>query len=96
MDWGDRLVRANQRGVLSLIVLLCICILIQMLGLPVTFLSLLASDDLLKSQLVSEDFSTPSQVQYSEGLVQGTGSVYSSSMLKLLILQESFFHPPAA
>lgn len=67
-----------------------------MLGLPVTFLSLLDSDELLKSQPGSEDFSAPTQVLHPETLVQGIGSVHTVSIRRLLILPKSFFHPPAA
>ena len=95
-QWKFGCLRGNQSGIASLIVVLCVCILIQMLGLPVTFLSLLDSDDLLKSQPGAEDFSAPSQVLYPDRPGQVTGTVQVPAMLVLLVLPRTFFHPPAA
>ena len=94
--WKFGLFRGNQPGVASLIVLLCVCILIQMLGLPVTFLSLLDSDNLLKLEPGSEDFSSPSQLLYPRTLIQVTETAHSLSMLQPQVLLKSFFHPPTA
>ena len=50
------------RGVACLIILLCICVVTQMLGVPVTLIGLLNADVLTKSEPISEDYSTPSTV----------------------------------
>lgn len=48
---------------MCVVLLLCLCVTIQMLGLPVTFLGLLTEDILLKCDPVSEDVSVLSAAQ---------------------------------
>lgn len=83
------------RGAASLILLLCICVVTQMLGVPVTLIGLLNADVLTKSEPVSEDFSTlstlpePGQPHLLSLLIQ------FRSMSQLPILPVSVFRPPS-
>lgn len=82
------------RGVACLIMLLCICVVTQMLGAPVTLIGLLSADLLTKSEPVSEDFSTlstlpePGKPRLLSLLIQ------FRSIPQLPILPVSVFRPP--
>ena len=77
----------------TVVVVLCVCVLSQMLGVPVTLVGLLASSDLL-TETVSEDFSlTP--IVPELGLSGASRScVESQPSLHLPLYVTSVFHPP--
>ena len=83
-------------GLACLVVFLCICVVIQMLGLPVTFLSLLNEDMLLKSDPISEDFSGLSTTPHPQS--PGFLSLITEHQFKLTlpVLVTVVFHPPSA
>ncbi len=86
----------RTRGVTPLILVLCICVVTQMLGAPVTLIGLLNEDVLTKSEPVSEDFSTlstlpePGQPRLLSLIIQ------FRSRSQLPILPVSVFRPPLA
>jgi len=86
----------RTRAVTCLVALLCICVATQMLGLPVTFLSLLNEDTLLKSDPISEDFSVLSIVPPTQK--PGLLSLFTESWIQLYlpVLVTLVFHPPSA
>lgn len=53
-----------------LVLFLCACVLAQMLGMPITFFSLVASSDAF-TESVSEDFSFPQQCRNQERQAHG-------------------------
>ena len=79
-----------------LIVLLCVCVVAQMLGAPVTLLGLLNSDMLAESEPVSEDFSalTPLPEPEGPGLLRVLSEFRPVRHLPVVIT--SVFHPPSA
>jgi len=73
---------------------LCVCVASQMLGMPVTLISLLASDMPVES--VSEDFSLPPVLpRLATPDTRGTQVEFHPS-LHLPIFTTSVFHPPQA
>jgi hypothetical protein len=84
------------RGVACLIILLCICVVTQMLGIPATLIGLLNADVLTKSEPISEDFSTLSTLIFPErpGLFSVIADLYPVSQLP--VLTTSVFRPPSA
>lgn len=85
--------RANCR--LYLVVLLCVCVVTQMLGVPVTLIGLMNSDMLAKSEPVSEDFSSlsPSPEPGKPSLLRFFTE--SRIVLQLPVLAKSVFRPPS-
>lgn len=84
------------RGVACLIMVLCICVVTQMLGVPVTLIGLLHADLPTKSEPISEDFSTLSTLPEP-------GRIHLLSMVAELyphphfpVLATSIFRPPTA
>ena len=78
------------------VLLLCICVVVQMLGMPATLIDLLNSDALVKVEPVSEDHTTVSPSLESERPRLLTLVTESDSVLRLPILATSVFHPPAS
>ncbi len=83
------------RGVACLIMLLCICVVTQMLGVPVTLIGLLTADVLTKSEPVSEDFSSPSTLPEPWRPRLLSSFIQFRSMPQLPILPVSVFRPPS-
>jgi hypothetical protein len=82
------------RGIACLILLLCICVVTQMLGVPVTLVGLLNSDVLTKSEPVSEDVSTLSTVPEPGRPRLLSLLIPFHSMPQLPILPVAVFRPP--
>lgn len=74
--------------------LLCICVVTQMLGVPVTLIGLLSADVLTKSEPVSEDLSTLSMLPEPGRPRLLSLLIQFRSMPQLPILPVSVFHPP--
>jgi len=83
-------------GVACLILLLCVCVVTQMLGVPATLIDLLNSDVLAKSEPVSEDCSALSPLTGLERphLFRAIAEFHPVHHLPILIT--SVFHPPSA
>jgi hypothetical protein len=77
------------------VLLLCVCVVVQMLGVPATFVDLLSSDALVKVEPVSEDHTTVSASLESERPRLFTVVSESHSVRRLPILTTSVFHPPS-
>ncbi|HRI38282.1 MAG TPA: hypothetical protein PLO50_06985 [Nitrospira sp.] len=75
-----------------LILFLCVCVLLQMLGAPVTLLGLLTSDTPVES--FSEDFSIPPVTPEPGVPSYSRFSVASQSPGHLPIFSTAVFHPP--
>ena len=79
-------------GVACLVLFLCLCVIVQMLGVPVTLLALLTSDSPIES--LSADFSilpitlNPGTLSRSAFCMEFQGLVY------LPIFSTSIFRPP--
>lgn len=81
-------------GIACAMLLLCVCVVAQMLGIPVTLLGLLNSDMLTESEPVSEDFSALSPLPELErpGLLRILSEFRPVRHLPVLTI--SVFHPP--
>lgn len=77
-----------------LAVFLCVCVMAQMLGMPVTLISLLTSDMPVES--VSEDFSLPPMLPKPATPDPRGMQVEFYPSFHLPILLASVFHPPQA
>jgi hypothetical protein len=99
MDRMDRMVSRSScgsRNSACLVVLLCACVVAQMLGAPVTLLDLLNSDMITESEPISEDLSTlsPSSEVERPGLFRVLSEF--RPVLRLPLLTTSVFRPPSA
>ena len=95
MRWIDgKAVRVLPQGIAAVIVVfsICLCVLLQMLGAPVTLLGVLISD--VPAESLSEDFSIPPIPPEPD--TPGQFSFYAEFQpsVHLLILSTSVFHPP--
>ena len=79
-------------GVVILVLFVCICVVSQMLGTPVTLIDVLTSE--LPGESVSEDFSIPPLTPEPSLAAQARLSEHVDSMQYLPILAISVFHPP--
>lgn len=84
------------KGVVCLILLLCICVVTQMLGVPVTLIGLLNADVLIKSEPISEDFSTLSTLIVPERPCLFSMIADLDPVSQLPVLATSVFRPPSA
>jgi hypothetical protein len=77
----------------SVVVVLCICVLSQMLGVPFTLVGLLTSSDMLVES-ASEDFSLTPVVP--EAGISGSSRIHAEfrPSLHLPVFVTSVFHPP--
>jgi hypothetical protein len=75
-----------------LVVFVCLCVVFQMLGAPVTLLGLLTSDTPVES--LSEDFSIPPIMPEPGKPSRSSVSVDIQSLRHLPIFSTSVFHPP--
>lgn len=78
-----------------IVVVLCICVIIQMLGVPATFVDLVSSDALTKVEPVSEDHTTVSSSAEPERPRLLTVVTESHPLRRLPVLTTSVFHPPS-
>ncbi len=83
-------------GSVCLVVLLCVCVVAQLLGAPFTLLGLLNSDMLTESEPVSEDFSALSSSPEPERSYRFRVAAEFRPVHHLPILVTSVFHPPSA
>ncbi len=83
-------------GIARLIMILCICVVTQMLGVPATLIGLLTADVLTKSEPVSEDFSSPSTLPEPGKPHLLNLLIQFRSIPQLPILPVSVFRPPSA
>lgn len=80
-------------GLLAVVVLLCFCVLAQMLGMPVTMLGLVTTSDMLVES-VSEDFSLiPVVPEPGTSGPSHTQAEFQAS-LHFPVFVTSVFHPP--
>ena len=79
-----------------LVVVLCVCVVAQLLGAPFTLLGLLNSDMLTESEPVSEDFSTLSSSPEPDRSYRFRVVGEFRPVHHLPILVTSVFHPPSA
>lgn len=75
--------------------LLCVCIVTQMLGVPATLIELVNSDVLTKAEPVSEDFSTLSRSPEPERPRLFHSLTEFRPVRHLPVLLTSVFHPPS-
>ena len=84
------------RGLACFVVLLCVCIITQMLGAPFTLLGLWNSDILAESEPISEDFSAFSQPPEPERPLLSHVLTEFHSVRHLPVVLTSVFRPPSA
>jgi hypothetical protein len=77
-----------------LVVLLCVCVVAQLLGTPFTLLGLLNSDVLTESEPVSEGFSSLSSSPEAKRLDRLLVVTEFRDVLHPTVLLTSVFHPP--
>ena len=82
-------------GLACFVVLLCVCVLTQMLGVPITLIGVMDSDLLAKSAPVSEDFSSLSLSLEPERPSLLHFFTESRLVLQLPVLATSVFRPPS-
>jgi hypothetical protein len=85
--------RHHPRAIIGLVALLCVCVLVQMLGAPVTLLSLLKTSDMLTESSCEDPSVLPAvpELRPTNALhlcVDGPPSPH------LPVLATSVFHPP--
>lgn len=79
----------------AVVLLLCVCVLSQMLGMPVTLVGILASSDLL-TETVSEDLSlTPVVPEFEKSDPSRLDVIFQASP-HLPVFVKTVFHPPPA
>lgn len=83
-------------SVACLVVLLCVCVVTQMLGVPATLVDLLNADVLTKSEPASEDASTLSPSPEPERSRLFHSLTEFRPVRHLPMLLTSVFHPPAS
>ncbi len=81
-------------GEVILILLVCLCVVFQMLGVPVTLLDLLTSDAPVES--LSEDFSIPPSMPEPGTPNRSRFTVEGQSSRHFPFFMTSVFHPPQA
>jgi hypothetical protein len=86
---------AKTRRLACFVVLLCCCVVVQMLGVPATFMDLLSSDALVKVEPVSEDHTTVSLSPEPERPRLFTLVTEIHPVRQLPILSTFVFHPPS-
>lgn len=91
--WGSHF-SSRANGLACVVVLLCVCIIAQMLGAPFTLLGLMDSDVLTESEPVSEDVTALSLSPEPERPRLFHLLADSSSVLHLPVLLTSVFRPP--
>lgn len=79
-------------GIACIISLLCLCVVFQMLGVPVTLLALLASDSPIES--ISEDFSILPVILEPSTFNRIALYVESQRLVYLPIFSTAIFRPP--
>ncbi len=79
-------------GVVCLILFLCLCVVFQMLGVPVTLLALLASDSPIES--ISEDFSILPVIWEPRTFTRIALYVEFQRLVYLSIFSTAIFRPP--
>ena len=79
-------------GALILILIVCLCVVFQMLGAPVTLLGLLTSDTPVES--LSEDFSIPPSIPEPGRPNRSRFTGETQSLPYVLVLSTAVFHPP--
>lgn len=77
----------------ALVMLLCLCIVVQMLGVPVTLLTPVGTVDTL-AESVSEGFSVPSSFPQPTLSVEVVPVTDAQSSAHLVVLASAMFHPP--
>lgn len=84
---------AHSRLTVCLIGFLCVCVLVQMLGLPVTLLSLFTPSDLLTASTCADPLMIPSipELHLSSPL---SFCIDRYSPVRLSLLLTLVFHPP--
>jgi hypothetical protein len=101
-DYADFIVRSDMKAIAvlsarssraTIVMVLCVCVLSQMLGMPVTLVGLLASSDLL-TETVSEDFSLTPIVPEPGILGSSRIGVEFQPSRHLPVYVNSVFHPP--
>jgi hypothetical protein len=78
---------------MAMVVLLCLCIVVQMLGVPVTLLNLEAAADTLTVS-ASEGFSVPSSFPELTPSVEMVPVSDAPSSAHVPVLASVLFHPP--
>lgn len=90
----DRMVRVLPQGIVAviLIFMICMCVVSQMLGAPVTLLDVLTSDAPVES--FSEDFSIPPMTPEPSTPIRFSFHAESHPSVHHQIFSTSVFHPP--
>lgn len=78
----------------TLVCMVCLCVVFQMLGAPVTLLGLLIFDTPVES--LSEDFSIPPVMPEPGKPSRSTVSIDTQLLRHLPVFSTSVFHPPQA
>ncbi len=85
----------HAMGMACFVVLLCVCVVTQMLGVPITLIGVMDSDLLAKSAPVSEDLSSLSPSLEPERPSLLHFFTESRLVLQLPVLATSVFRPPS-
>ncbi len=78
---------------MTMVVVLCLCVMVQMLGVPATLLHSLETVDALAVS-VSEGFSVPSSFPQPTPSVEVVSVTDAQSSAHVVVLASALFHPP--
>lgn len=84
----------SQDLVLGIVLFLCVCVIMQMLGVPVTLLSPVLTLDTLGASVL-EGFSVPSTSFRLDPSIEFLQVADIQFPLHVSLLPSAFFHPPA-
>ncbi|NOT22860.1 MAG: hypothetical protein HOP22_09060 [Nitrospiraceae bacterium] len=76
-----------------MVVLLCLCIVVQMLGVPMTLLSPVGTVDTIAVS-TSEGFSVPSSIPQLTPSVEMVPVIDAQPSVHVPVLDSTLFHPP--
>lgn len=83
----------SQGTMLGIVLFLCVCVIVQMLGVPVTLLSPVLTLDTLGASVL-EGFSVPSTSLRLDPSIEFLQVADIESPLYVSLLPSAFFHPP--
>jgi hypothetical protein len=90
----NRIAKTRSKGFRTVVILfLCLSVFMQMLGVPVTFLSPALSPDTLGASVL-EGFSIPPTMSQLTFSAQTAPATEAQPSVHALVLASSLFHPP--
>lgn len=89
---GKSMLSSSSTSIALMVVFVCTCVLLQMLGTPVTLIDVLTSE--LPGESLSEDFSIPPVIPEIDLITRTFPHEHPESSRHLPVLMTWVFHPP--